>query len=74
MNTGITAKPRVIRRRTHCGKRKFTKPSITICPDKVPVMVEFCPEANKATANNVLITAPPKATETCEVNNAWCKS
>ena len=30
------------------------KPSITICPDNVPVIVEFCPDAKSATANNVL--------------------
>ena len=30
------------------------KPSITICPDNVPVIVEFCPDAKRATANNIL--------------------
>ena len=28
-------------------------PSIITCPVKVPVIVEFCPEASNATANNV---------------------
>lgn len=43
---------------------------MTICPDNVPVMVEFCPEANKAMANNVLITAPPIA----PANSDSCKA
>jgi len=29
------------------------KPSMTIWPVKVPVIVEFCPAANKATANSI---------------------
>ena len=32
------------------------KPSITICPDNVPVIVEFCPDAKSAITNNTLST------------------
>ncbi len=31
----------------------WIKPSMIICPVKVPVMVEFCPDASNATANSV---------------------
>lgn len=34
-------------------------PSITICPASVPVRVEFCPLASRATANSVLASVAP---------------
>lgn len=63
-NTGITAITLVMILRTHGLSLIFKKPSITICPDNVPVIVEFWPEANNAIANSVLITAPPIAPPT----------
>src|SRR5699024_11716359 len=38
MNTGITAITRVTNLRTHGFNLIFKNPSITICPDNVPVM------------------------------------
>ena len=35
------------------------KPSITICPASVAVIVEFCPEASSAIANRVLAAPTP---------------
>ena len=37
------------------------KPSITICPASVPVIVEFWPEASSATANSVLASVAPSS-------------
>ena len=38
----------------------FKKPSITICPAKVPVKVEFWPDAKSATAKTILAKLVPK--------------
>ena len=38
-------------------------PSITICPLKVPVMVELCPDAISAMANNVEAIDEPNTGE-----------
>src|SRR5205807_9150116 len=51
------ALPILINRRNHGRNRIFTNPSMTTCPARVPVSVEFCPEASNATANKAL--APP---------------
>ena len=45
------ASVRVIRRRSQGLMRMLRKPSITICPARVPVSVEDCPEQSSATAN-----------------------
>lgn len=50
IKAGITAIHRVISRRSHAFKRMFKNPFITICPAKVPVSVEFWPDANNAIA------------------------
>ena len=47
----MMASERVIRRRSHGLMRMLRKPSITICPARVPVSVEDCPEQSSATAN-----------------------
>ena len=47
------ASKRVIIRRIQGCMRRLIKPSIIICPAKVPVMVELCPAAIKAMANNM---------------------
>ena len=52
-NTGITVMTRVMTRRAHSGMRSLMKPSITIWPVSVPVIVEFWPEASSATAKSV---------------------
>ena len=41
----------------------WRNPSITICPARVPVSVEFCPEANKATAKTILAKLVPNIGE-----------
>ena len=43
----------VINLRSHGLIRNCRYPSITICPASVPVKVELCPAAIKATANNM---------------------
>ena len=53
INTGTTEISRVTSRRSQIGIFIWTKPSIITCPVKVPVIVEFCPEASSATANKV---------------------
>lgn len=50
--TVITDIIRVIMRLNQTGTFIWIKPSIIICPVSVPVIVEFCPEANKATMNS----------------------
>ena len=52
---------RVIIRRSHGGSRMSRKPSITIWPASVPVIVEFCPEASSATAKSVLAAVVPSS-------------
>ena len=66
----MTASERVIRRRIQLGMDNLKNPSITICPANVPVIVEFCPDANRATANSVLITPPIAAPNAGSVFNA----
>src|SRR5882757_2253153 len=44
---------RVINRRSQGAMRKFKYPSITTWPASVPVMVELCPAATKATPNKI---------------------
>ena len=57
---GITAIRRVINLRNQGFSLMLRKPSITICPAKVPVHVEFCPEAKSATAKRILAKLVPK--------------
>ena len=42
-------------------RRMFRKPSITTWPARVPVRVEFCPEASSASANMVLAPVTPSS-------------
>jgi len=65
--TGMIASARVIRRRSHGGKRKCRNPSITICPARVAVTVEFRPEASRATANRVEARPTPSIGA-----SSWC--
>ena len=51
--------PLVISRRNQGVIRKLRKPSMTICPAKVPVRVEFWPEARRATAKRMLAAPTP---------------
>src|SRR5699024_2144748 len=51
--TGTTDNNRVISRRAHSGIRMWMNPSMITCPVKLPVIVEFCVEAKKATAKSV---------------------
>ncbi|MNF15269.1 hypothetical protein D3C81_1826530 [compost metagenome] len=59
MTAGIMAINRVINRLSQGDIRMLTKPSITICPARVPVKVEFCPDASSATANITLASVVP---------------
>ena len=52
---------RVTRRRSHGAMRQFRKPSITIWPDRVAVMVEFKPQQISATANSVGASVEPSS-------------
>src|SRR5215468_1613172 len=52
ITTGTMAMARVISRRIQGGSRMWRKPSITICPASVPVIVELKPAASKAVANS----------------------
>ena len=61
ITAGMIAMSRVMRRRSQAGSRMLRKPSITIWPASVPVMVEFCPEASRATANSVLAAVVPRS-------------
>ena len=61
MMVGIIASVRVIIRRIHGDTFRWMKPSITTCPASVPVIDEFCPLANRATANSVLAPAAPSS-------------
>ncbi len=49
---GTMAMSRVMSRRSQGRSRMSRKPSITICPASVPVMVELWPAASRATANS----------------------
>ena len=50
-------------RRSHGLSRMSRKPSITICPARVPVSVEFCPEASKASAKIVPASGEARLTD-----------
>src|ERR1700681_3786296 len=63
---GTIAIPRVRSRRRHGGRRMLRNPSITIWPARVPVMVEFCPDARSAMANTTL--APPPRSGVSSLN------
>lgn len=56
MITGMMASMRVISRRIQTGSFIWMKPSMTIWPVSVPVMVAFCPDASRATAKRTLRT------------------
>ena len=58
---GTIAMSRVMSRRSHGRMRMLRKPSITICPARVPVSVEFCPEASSANANTALAPVTPSS-------------
>ena len=58
---GTIAIPRVTSRRSQGLMRRLRNPSITICPDKVAVMVEFSPQHNSATANSVGASVEPSS-------------
>ncbi len=64
---GTIAIPRVTMRRSHGAMRKLRKPSITIWPDSVAVMVEFSPQHNSAIANSVGAMVEPSS----GARNAW---
>ena len=61
ISAGITAINLVMSLRNQGFKRILRKPSITICPANVPVMVEFCPEARRAIAKKMLAKLVPKS-------------
>ncbi|VUM33070.1 hypothetical protein PGKDCPLP_04621 [Stenotrophomonas maltophilia] len=65
--TGMIASARVISRRSHGGRRRCRKPSITICPASVAVTVEFRPEASSAIANSVAAAPTPSMGA-----SSWC--
>ena len=46
-------------RRSHGAIRRLRKPSITICPESVAVIVEFSPQHNSAIANSFGATLEP---------------
>ncbi|MNL42247.1 hypothetical protein D3C87_1646900 [compost metagenome] len=60
INAGITAINRVINLLNQGFNLIFKNPSITICPARVPVNVEFCPEAKSAIAKAILAIEAPK--------------
>ena len=61
MTAGTIATRRVMRRRSQGRSRMLTKPSITICPARVPVSVAFCPEHSSATANSTPAAVVPSS-------------
>src|ERR1700758_5051282 len=58
---GSIAIIRVTNLRSHGATRKFRKPSITIWPDRVAVMVEFKPQQISAMANSVGASVEPNS-------------
>ena len=58
---GRIAIMRVTSRRSHGAIRILRKPSITIWPDNVAVMVEFSPQHKSAIANNVGASVDPSS-------------
>ena len=58
---GMIANPRLIRRRSHGWMRMRMKPSITIWPASVPVIVLACPDDSSATANKVAASEVPSS-------------
>ncbi len=74
---GTIARPRLIMRRSHGRMRMRRKPSITICPASVPVMVLDWPEDSSATANSVEASGAPSsgASSRCassRLATSWC--
>src|ERR1700743_2314937 len=67
---GTMAISRVTIRRIHGAMRQFRKPSITIWPDKVAVMVEFRPQHSSAIANRDGATVEPSSGD----RKAWAWS
>ncbi len=61
MAAGTMAAMRVISRRSQGRMRKLRKPSMTIWPAMVPVMVEDWPEQSRATANNTPAMVVPSS-------------
>ena len=57
----------VINRRIHGAMRSFKYPSITICPASVPVIVELCPAAMRATAKRMGASFDPSI----GCSNSW---
>ena len=51
ITAGMMASDRVTRRRSQGRSRMLTKPSITIWPASVPVIVELCPAQMREIAN-----------------------
>ena len=58
---GMIASPRLIMRRSQGWMRMWRKPSITICPASVPVIVLDWPEQSSATANTTAATEVPSS-------------
>ena len=74
---GTIARPRLMRRLSHGRMRMRRKPSITICPASVPVMVLDWPEHRSATANTVDASPVPRsgASSRCASSSratSWC--
>src|SRR5436189_159421 len=67
MTAGTMAIIRVTMRRSHGAMRKLRKPSITIWPESVAVMVELSPQHRSAIANNVGAMVEPSN----GARNAW---
>ena len=65
---------RVNKRCAHNGILKRMKPSIIICPESVPVIVELCPDERRAIANNILRTGLAIAPTIFELPSALYKS
>ena len=58
---GMIASPRLSMRRSHGRTRRWRKPSITIWPASVPVIVLDWPEDRSATANSVEASEVPSS-------------
>ncbi|KAG6558210.1 hypothetical protein Mapa_000393 [Marchantia paleacea] len=61
MAAGMMVMPRVMDLLIHGFNRIFRNPSMTICPARVPIMVEACPLASSPTPNRILAACPPSA-------------
>jgi len=58
---GMIASPRLMSRRSQGWMRMRRKPSMTICPASVPVMVLAWPEHSSATANTIEASEVPSS-------------